>query len=116
MRIEWFMELLPLGAIARLLGGLQRGIMQEECAGLSGPGYYATEPHRDVRDVPVRTQPSFASLDRAVTARSGRRVTAAAGSGVLSALVAVDNSLGLWIALGALNRDWCSSPRSGHSC
>jgi hypothetical protein len=69
MRIGLFMEFLPLGAISRPLGGLERGIMHAECAGVLGPGYYATGPQRDVRDVPAKMQSSFASLDRAGTAR-----------------------------------------------
>ena len=74
MRIGWFMEFLPLGAI-RPLERAACAITHAECAGVSGPGYYATGPQRDVRDVPVKMQSSFASLDRAETARPGPPVT-----------------------------------------
>jgi len=39
---------------------LKWAIMHAECAGVSGPGYYAAGPQRDVRDVSVKMQSSFA--------------------------------------------------------
>ena len=54
------MEFLPLGAILPL-GGLECVITHAECAGVSGPGYYAAGPRPDVQDVPVKPQPSFMS-------------------------------------------------------
>ena len=35
--------------------------MHAECAGVSGPGYYAAGPRLDVQDVPAKLQPSCTS-------------------------------------------------------
>ena len=35
--------------------------MHAECAGVSGPGYYAAGPQLDVQDVPAKLQPSHTS-------------------------------------------------------
>ena len=58
MRIGWFMEFLPLGAI-RPLERAACAITYAECAGVSGPGYYAAGRRSDVQDVPVRGQSSY---------------------------------------------------------
>src|SRR5689334_18074063 len=47
MRIGWFIGLLPLGAI-RPLERAACAITHAECAGVSGPGYYATGLVEDV--------------------------------------------------------------------
>src|SRR5690242_10736101 len=47
MRIGWFMEFLPLGAI-RPLERAGCAITHAECAGVSGLGYYAAGPDSDV--------------------------------------------------------------------
>ena len=64
MRIGWFMEFLPLGAI-RPLERAACAITHAECAGVSGPGYYAAGPQPDVQDVPAKLQPSYTSCGRA---------------------------------------------------
>ena len=59
MRIGWFMEVPSLSAM-RAPWVLKWAIMHAECAGVSGPGYYAAGPQRDVRDVSLKMQSSFA--------------------------------------------------------
>ena len=52
------MEVPPLSAM-RASWVLEWAIMHAECAGVSGPGYYAAGPHLDVQDVRARSQASF---------------------------------------------------------
>jgi hypothetical protein len=51
---------------------LKWAIMNAECAGVSGPGYYATGPRLDVQDVPAKSQASFRPVD--VTGLSNQRL------------------------------------------
>ena len=55
---------------SRPLRGLECAIMHAECAGVSGPGYYAAEPRRDVPDVSTKLEPSGASYDHGQTCRT----------------------------------------------
>jgi len=55
------MEVPPLSAM-RASWMLKWAIMHAECAGMSGPGYYAAGPLLDVQDVPAKSQASFRSV------------------------------------------------------
>ena len=62
------MEVPPLSAM-RAPWVLEWAIMHAECAGVSGPGYYAAGPQLDVQDVPTKMQSSrmsWASKSKAI--------------------------------------------------
>jgi hypothetical protein len=56
------MEVPPLSAM-RAPWVLEWAIMHAECAGVSGPGYYAAGRRPDVQDVPAKLQPSYMSCE-----------------------------------------------------